>query len=246
MNKRMLARIIFRSFFIQGTWNFERMQNLGFCYAILPLIKKIYETEVNEPLKRHLQFFNTHPYMASPIIGAVAQMEEDVKEGKRSGDDINIFKSSLMGTCGAIGDSFFWGALKPFTSVFALCLAALGQIIAPFLFLLVYNVPHLWVRVSGLIGGYRKGEEVYEVIAKFDLPRLTVKVRAATPFFAGLLMAIVAHEKFAPLLPYGTFYSAAAAIGLFLTCFWVTKRGVSKVKLIYAALFLSIGTSYLL
>ena len=40
--------------------NFERMQGIGFCNAMIPALKKLYTTkeDLSEALKRHLQFFN--------------------------------------------------------------------------------------------------------------------------------------------------------------------------------------------
>ena len=31
-----------RSFLHQASWNFERMQNLGFCYQLLPGLRRLY------------------------------------------------------------------------------------------------------------------------------------------------------------------------------------------------------------
>ncbi len=39
--------------------------------SMIPAIKKLYKTKEDRSaaLKRHLEFFNTHPYVASPILG---------------------------------------------------------------------------------------------------------------------------------------------------------------------------------
>ena len=83
MRNNVLNMVIMRSFLLQGCWNFERMQNLGFCYALMPALSKIYGKgeELRKALQRHLEFFNTHPFMAAPILGAVVRMEEDLKNG---------------------------------------------------------------------------------------------------------------------------------------------------------------------
>ena len=41
MKKTTLMKIFLRSFFIQTTLNFRRMQNLGFTMAIIPVIREL-------------------------------------------------------------------------------------------------------------------------------------------------------------------------------------------------------------
>ena len=35
-------KVWWRSQFLQGAWNYERMQNLGWAYSLIPAIKKLY------------------------------------------------------------------------------------------------------------------------------------------------------------------------------------------------------------
>ena len=69
--------VMLRSTFLQGSWNYERMQNGGWCYAIIPAIKRLYTTKEEQAaaLKRHLEFFNTQPYVASPVMGVTLALE---------------------------------------------------------------------------------------------------------------------------------------------------------------------------
>ena len=59
--------VLFRSFFLQCSWNLERMQNLGFLYSLMPVLKKLYprEQDLREAQARHLELFNSQPYMVS-------------------------------------------------------------------------------------------------------------------------------------------------------------------------------------
>lgn len=70
LSKKDRISVWWRSTFIQGSWNYERMQNGGWAYSLIPALKKLYPSgeEAKEALKRHLEFFNTHPYVAAPII----------------------------------------------------------------------------------------------------------------------------------------------------------------------------------
>ena len=59
-------KVWWRSQFLQGSWNYERMQNGGVAYTLIPAIKKLYQSKEDRAaaLKRHLEFFNTQPFMA--------------------------------------------------------------------------------------------------------------------------------------------------------------------------------------
>ncbi len=51
--------VFLRSNLFQGSWNFERMQALGFCFSMVPAIRRLYP-ENNEArkqaIRRHLEF----------------------------------------------------------------------------------------------------------------------------------------------------------------------------------------------
>ena len=41
LSKSDRKKVWWRSQFLQGSWNYERMQNLGWAYSLIPAIKKI-------------------------------------------------------------------------------------------------------------------------------------------------------------------------------------------------------------
>src|SRR3990172_8971865 len=110
-----LVRVLLRAFLIQASWSFDRMQTLGFAYAMLPALRRLYpdSNELTSRINLHLEYFNTHPYLASFILGAVVRLEEERASGRNRDADVRGMKSALMASLGALGDSFFWGALKP-------------------------------------------------------------------------------------------------------------------------------------
>ena len=79
LSKKDRMAVCWRSTFLQGSWNYERMQNGGWAYSMIPALKKLYTTKEDRAaaLKRHLEFFNTHPYLAAPILGVTLALEED-------------------------------------------------------------------------------------------------------------------------------------------------------------------------
>ena len=145
-----LGRVFWRCLFLQAAWNRRGMQNLGFAYAIDPALRALYPEPARreEALRRHLGFFNCHPYMAAAIVGGAIHHEERVAAGAEPGSGPLAYKQTLQGPLAAIGDGFFWTALRPFFGA----LAALGGLTlglpAVVIALALYNVIHLALRVG--------------------------------------------------------------------------------------------------
>ena len=76
-----------RSYFLLASFNYERMQNGGVAYTLIPAIKKLYQTKEDRvaALKRHLEFFNTQPFMANPTLsGLHLPWKKNVLTGRTS------------------------------------------------------------------------------------------------------------------------------------------------------------------
>ena len=152
------------------------MQSLGFAYAIEPVLRKLYpdKTQYEARLRLHMEYFNTQPYLASFILGAVAKLEEDRATGTNEDPDIKGLKESLMAPLGALGDSFFWGSLKPVAAVTAAALLLTGSWWAPIIYLVVYNTWHLGIRAGVFFRGYQTGGDARDLLANY---RFTARAR---------------------------------------------------------------------
>lgn len=170
MKRSDFVKIFWRSLFIQGSWNFKSMIGLGFCFSSIPIAKRLYKTpeEQSEFLKRHLVFFNAHPYFATICLGACANLELKAKYKDPGWVDlrpISVFKERMTGPLGSIGDQIFWSGIKPLAAVLGVILAvSFGWIAIPF-FLVFYNIPHFYVRIKGLALGYKLGFDVVSIIS---------------------------------------------------------------------------------
>lgn len=155
--------VMLRSQFLQGSWNYERMQNGGWAYSMIPALKKLYpgKEEATAALKRHLEFFNTHPYIASPIIGVTLALEEERANGAPIDDAaIQGVKVGMMGPLAGVGDPVFWFTIRPILGAIAASLATSGSIIAPLFFFIVWNairIGFLWFTQEF---GYKQGSEI--------------------------------------------------------------------------------------
>ena len=235
LGKSRLFQVFLRSFLIQGVWNFEGMQNIGFAFSLAPALRG----RGKESLARHLGFFNSHPYMASPIIGAVIRMEE---EGRGRGE-IESLKKALMGPYGAVGDSFFWGTWRPLSSVVALLITMrywdMWGILA---FLALYNLPHLWMRWCGLLEGYRRGGDVIHWIERWNLPQWGRRVRYLTLVLLGLFLAYLLERVRAWSEVDASLLIPGALVVVLLTTS-LMRKGFDPVKIIYLySLLWAVGT----
>ncbi|MBI3039300.1 PTS system mannose/fructose/sorbose family transporter subunit IID [bacterium] len=182
LNRTLLWNIAFRSFFLQASWNYHGMMNMGFLYALKPGLDKIYieASDRQEAYKRHLEYFNTNPYFASTIMGVILNLEERFQKGEIGEDIIRDTKEGLMTAFAAIGDGLFWDSWRPFVAALALLLAFENFLITPILFLILYNIPHLILRFKGINLGYKMGTDVIHILPRFQIQRVREGLRYAT------------------------------------------------------------------
>lgn len=152
--------VFWRSFGLEWDWNYERQMNIGYCYCMLPVIKKLYPDPAQQEaaMKRHLEFFNTTPQLATLILGITAAMEEqNANDPGFDTQSINDVKVSLMGPLAGIGDSFIWGTLRIIATGVGLSLATQGNVLGPILFFLIFNIPAQGLRYYLMNAGYKLG-----------------------------------------------------------------------------------------
>ena len=163
LSKSDRKKVWWRSQFLQGSWNYERMQNLGWAYSLIPAIKKLYTTKEDQAaaLERHLEFFNTHPYVAAPIMGVTLALEEERANGVEIDDAaIQGVKIGMMGHLAGIGDPVFWFTVRPILGALGASLAASGNLVGPLLFFFGWNairMAFLWYTQEF---GYKAGSEI--------------------------------------------------------------------------------------
>lgn len=161
LNKSDLKKVFLRSFTMEWTWNYERQANLGYGYAMVPIIDKLYKDRPEEKaaaLQRHLEFFNTTPHVSTLILGISSAMEEqNANQENFDTSSINNVKVGLMGPLAGIGDSLLWGTLRIIATGIGTSLALQGNILGPILFFLVFNIPHVILRYICMMGGYQFG-----------------------------------------------------------------------------------------
>ena len=192
LSKKDLINIFIRSNFLLGSFNFERMQAIGFCVSLLPALRKVYKGDkpaMAAAMKRHLEFFNTQPFLATPIMGITAAMEEKKANGADISDQtISGVKVGLMGPLAGVGDPIFWGTLRPITAALGASFAISGSILGPIIFFVLFNFVRLWVRWYGIKYGYSKGTDIVQDVAGNRLQKLTEGASILGLFVMGALV----------------------------------------------------------
>ena len=185
----------FRLLLLQGSWNFERLQGLGFFYALLPALKRLYPQEtLKVRAQEYLGYFNTHPYLAPLVAGAVMKLEEARAANQEQQVAIGEFKEMVAAPYAAIGDALFWGGLRPLAAGIALFFAAKGILLAPLVFLLLFNAVPMVFRVSGYIRGYQKGVHSVEFFQRRRLPDWAIHTKEAAIVVLGGLSAFLVFQ----------------------------------------------------
>ena len=199
LTKQDRLKVMLRSQFLQGSWNYERMQNGGWAFSLIPALKKLYPNpeDSKAALTRHLEFFNTHPYIASPILGVTLALEEDRANGAPIDDaTIQGVKVGMMGPLAGIGDPVFWFTARPILGAIAAGLAATGSIIGPLFFFIVWNLIRIGFMWYTQELGYRQGSEITKDLSGGILQSITKVSSIVGMFVMGILVQRWTSMKF--------------------------------------------------
>ena len=184
-------KVWWRHQFLQGSWNYERMQNGGWAFSMIPAIKELYTKKEDqvEALKRHLEFYNTHPYVSSPVMGVTLAMEEERAAGTQIDDAaIQGVKVGMMGPLAGVGDPVFWFTLRPILGALGASLALTGSIVGPLLFFVLWNVIRMLFEWKTQEMGYKAGNEITKDLSGGLLGRITLMASILGMFIIGALV----------------------------------------------------------
>ena len=191
LSKADRLKICWRSTFLQGSWNYERMQNGGYAYSMVPAIKKLYSKKEDRAaaLKRHMEFFNTHPYLASPIIGVNLALEEDRANGAEVTDEtITGVKVGMMGPLAGVGDPVFWYTARPIIAGLGASLAISGNVVGPILFFVLWNLMRIAFMWYTQEFGYKMGTKITDDMSGGLLQKVTRGASMIGMFVIGCLI----------------------------------------------------------
>ena len=203
LSKKDRQKVWWRHQFLQGSWNYERMQNGGWCYSMIPAIKKLYTNKDDQiaALKRHLEFYNTHPYVSSPVIGVTLALEEERANGAPV-DDVAIqgVKVGMMGPLAGVGDPVFWFTVRPILGALGASIAMGGSVLGPILFFVFWNVIRMAFEWYTQEFGYKVGSSIAKDLSGGLMGKVTEGASILGMFIIGALVERWVSISFTPVV----------------------------------------------
>jgi PTS system mannose-specific IID component len=179
------------------------MQNGGWAYSMIPAIKKLYPDKDQQiaALKRHLEFYNTHPYVSAPVVGVTLALEEERANGVPVDDaTIQGVKVGMMGPLAGVGDPVFWFTVRPILGALGASLAASGSIVGPLLFFILWNVIRMAFIFYTTTMGYKLGTSITKNLSGGVLGKITTGASVLGMFIIGALVQRWVSIGFAPVV----------------------------------------------
>jgi mannose PTS system EIID component len=241
---------------LQASWNFERLQNVGFLTAIHGLLAKTYGADRGNLLravKRHMNFFNTHIFFASAVLGVMARLEEELPNvnPEQKDYDIENTKMGIMGPMAAIGDSLFWSGVKPFALLVGAGIIFISGcdirtwFAAAAAALLVYNIPRAAIKYYLLFKSYYDYRELFVFIQKVKLQEVMKSIKLIGMGLLGGVMAGYLHTKGLTMIPSRVLDSLLLLV-IFAVIVGAVNRKVSVSIIFAAVVIISIVVSYII
>ncbi|MCP4728020.1 MAG: hypothetical protein GY863_23475 [bacterium] len=200
IKKPVLIRMMLRSFLIQASFTYKDKLGLGFGYTLIPGIRSLTgdSDSLLNMLKNHTSYFNTHPYLASYILGAVLRLESDnLRNEVNEQVSIDTFKERFSGILGSLGDRFFWKYMRPFSSLIGISVILLFENIFPLniilgltLFIVFYNFVHIYYRWTGLTAGFDQGTSVIRDKSIANIEKFNNYLLSCSLFFLGIIIVL--------------------------------------------------------
>ena len=241
LTKKELNQIFWRSCQLDVSWNYERQQNLGYSYAMTPVINKLHDKGSEKQQRayaRGLDFMAITPQVSTLLMGINAAMEEENANNPDFDDDtIAAVKTSLMGPLAGIGDSMIAGTLRIIATGIAMGFASQGNVLGPILFLLIYNVDGFIIRYYGIM------EKVTYVAGIVGL--MAIGGMVASYIWLDLPIMIGSGEFAEPLSNYlDMIMPCLTQLALFGLMYWLLGKKVKTTWILIGTLVICIAVCF--
>lgn len=254
VTKGDLNKMFWRLNLFQTSWNYERMQSLGYLNTMTPVLKRVYEGKSNEEkeqaINRHLEFFNTMPTFAAPILGINAALEE--KEGNKAASIISTLKVALMGPLAGLGDSVVWLTWMPICMSIGASFCAVGNPLGLIIAFIMFNLVNQGIKYFGIHIGYKEGTKFLDNVKESRLiQRYSTMAGILGLMIVGGLVPQMVNLNLAFQLNIGDMTVSIQELldgiipkmlpmGLTLFCAWLVHKRVNTVLILVSMLVIGV------
>lgn len=207
VDKKTLNRMVWRSYWLQSSFNYETMQSGGWLFAMVPGLEKVHtnKKDLSASMYHNLDFINTHPFLVTFVMGIVLSLEQN----KFDTQTIRSVRISAASPLGGIGDALFWLTLVPITAGITSNMAIDGNVLAPFIFLIVFHAA-LFACRFGLMGwAYKLGTSAIDALTA-NMQAFTRAAAIMGCFVVGCLTVAMGGTQINLEIPNGSSRSIAA------------------------------------
>ena len=207
VDQATLNRMVWRSYWLQSSFNYETMQSGGWLFAMIPGLEKVHtnKKDLAASMYHNLDFINTHPFLVTFVMGIVLSLEQN----KVDTQTIRSVRISAASPLGGIGDALFWLTLVPITAGITSNMAIDGSILGPIVFLIVFHAALFACRFGLMNWSYKLGTSAIDAL----MGSMTAFTRAAAImgcFVVGSLTVAMGGTQINLQIPNGTSRSVAA------------------------------------
>jgi mannose/fructose/N-acetylgalactosamine-specific phosphotransferase system component IID len=172
LERRDLLASFWRYFWsFQISWNYERMQALGFAYAMEPVLRKLFpnDADYEAALERHLVFFKTQTVVGAPRLIRSPNAKEEAG-APASAEGVKI---ALMGPLAGVGDTIIWALYNSIIFTIGASLALQQNILGPIFVIVMVAIPYTVARYWQFMWAYGQGRSLATSLASGALERVT-------------------------------------------------------------------------
>lgn len=201
VDSKTLNRMALRSYWLQSSFNYETMQSGGWLFAMIPGLEKVHtnKNDLAASMYHNLDFINTHPFLVTFVMGIVLSLEQN----KLDTQTIRAVRISAASPLGGIGDALFWLTLVPITAGITSNMAIEGNIAAPFIFLLIFNLAQAACRFGLMKWAYKVGTGAIDALTA-NMQAFTRAASILGVFVVGALTVTMGGTQINLQIPNGT------------------------------------------
>lgn len=194
------VEIFIRQLAVQASWNYELLLGTGIGFCLEPALRHLTGGREGEAYRaamaRQSAYFNAHPYLTAVAVGSLARAELE----RAPAGQIERFRTALCGPLGSVGDRLVWAGWLPFCSLLALAAFGLGAspVAVLLIFLGLYNVGHIGLRIWGLRVGWTHGMRVAAALANPVLRHGPTYIARAAAVLAGVALPLAVDRIIEP------------------------------------------------